>query len=770
LSDPAAVSARPAPPTAETRPSPAAEAKGGERVPAWRYLPAIGALLVTVWFLGFLGPVAEGERLELVLSWVPALGIEFALLLDGLSLTFALLIAGIGAICLLYAASYHVGDRRLGSLLLIMSLFGVSMLGLVLADDAITLFVFWELTTITSFLLIGFDHEKRAARGAALQALLVTTMGGLGLLAALIVMSFITGSYRISEMNAAGDLLRGDALYPLVFWLVAFGCFTKSAQWPFHFWLPNAMAAPTAVSAYLHSATMVKGGVFLLARFSPALGGTELWAWTLTLVGALTMVLSSVWALRQTDLKLMLAFTTVMGLGAITMLLGSANPWGITAAMTFILVHAFYKAALFLSVGMIDKGAGTREYPQLGGLARAMPLTTAIIALAALSMAGMAPFFGFIGKELIYEAAHHAPVSVPLVTGAALAANAMMVACAGMVALRPFLGSVQRAPKDAPYDPGWGFWIGPALLAALGLVFGLAPYFVEHSLVAPMVWAVGGVEPPLHLTLWHGFTLALLLSLVTFVIGAALYFGLDRIRDGLIAAEPRVPETERWYDGFRDGGRRMAQRLTLLLQDGRMTTYLRMTFVAMALLIWGAVLVGLTTWPGLALPRTLIEWAIVGIIVASTIVVLRTDSRLTAITALGGVGSGIAVIFVLYGAVDVAMTQLFVEILVVVFLSIVMVRLPRSGVVPFRLGNALIATVLGIGMTLVLISVLGLPLDRKLTLYFEENSVPVALGHNIVNVILVDFRGFDTMGEISVIVIAGIAAVAALRAGKAIVR
>jgi multicomponent Na+:H+ antiporter subunit A len=770
LSDPATVSTRPGPTLEAPDPNAAAVAKAPGPAPAWRYLPAVLALLTTAWFLGFLGPISGGERVEWVLDWVPSLGITFAFLLDGLSLTFALLIAGIGSICLLYAASYHVGDRRLGSLLLTMGLFGISMLGLVLADDAITLFVFWELTTVTSFLLIGFDHEKRSARGAALQALLVTGMGGLGLLAALILMSFVTGSYRISEMNAAGDLLRAAPLYPLIFWLVVFGCFTKSAQWPFQFWLPNAMAAPTAVSAYLHSATMVKGGVFLLARLSPALSGTELWAWTLTLVGGFTMVLSSVWAMRQTDLKLMLAFTTVMGLGTITMLLGSGNPWGITAAMTFILVHAFYKAALFLGVGMIDKGAGTREYLQLGGLARAMPVTTAVIALAALSMAGLPPFFGFVGKELIYESAHHAPVSPLLVAGAALAANALMVACAAMVALRPFLGNERRSPKDEPHDPGWGFWAGPALLAGLGLFCGVAPYVAEHDLVAPMVLAVAGAELPLHLTLWHGVTAALLLSLVTFALGAVLYLALDRIRDGLIAAEPRLPETERWYDGFLSGGRRLAQTVTAVLQDGRMTSYLRMTFVAMAVLIWGAVLIGLPAWPGVPLPGTLIEWAILGIIAASTIVVLRTDSRMTAIAALGGVGAGIAVIFVLYGAVDVAMTQLFVEILVVVFISIVMVRLPRAGLVPFRPSNAAIAGALGLGMTIVMVSVLGTPLDRELTTYFEENSVPVALGHNIVNVILVDFRGFDTMGEISVIVIAGIAAVAALRAGKGITR
>jgi multicomponent Na+:H+ antiporter subunit A len=326
-------------------------------------------------------------------------------------------------------------------------LFAISMLGLVLADDAISLFVFWEGTTITSFLLVGFDHEKAKSRAAALQALIVTAMGGLGMLAGLLIMGDIAGTYRLSEMNLLGDVFR-DAMYPAIFALIIFGCFTKSAQWPFQFWLPGAMAAPTPVSAYLHSATMVKAGVYLMARFTPALGGTDLWIWTLAPVGGFTMVLASVWAMRQTDLKLMLAYTTVMGLGAMTMLLGMGSPMAIAAAMTFILVHAFYKAALFLAVGMIDKGAGTREYPELAGLRGAMPLTATVIAVAGLSMAGFAPLFGFIGKELVYKSMDYAPILPVLATGAALAANAMMVACAGMVALRPFLGATRRCPKD----------------------------------------------------------------------------------------------------------------------------------------------------------------------------------------------------------------------------------------------------------------------------------------------------------------------------------
>jgi multicomponent Na+:H+ antiporter subunit A len=731
---------------------------------AWRLLPAIAAATATLWFASFLGRVAEGATPELVVPWVPALGVDFAFRLDGLALAFALLICSIGAMVLLYAATYFRSDRRLGSLLLTLVAFAVSMLGLVTADDAITLFVFWEGTTVTSWLLVGFDHERASARAAALQALLVTAVGGLALLAGLLLMGAAAGTYRLSAMNGMGETLRASPLYPAIFWLVVIGCFAKSAQFPFQFWLPNAMAAPTPVSAYLHSATMVQAGVYLLARFTPALGGTELWTWVLVPVGGLTMLIGSVWAMRQTDLKLMLAQTTVMALSLMVMLIGLGTPAAVLAAMTFLLVHAFYKAGLFLAVGMIETGAGARDYRAVGGLARAMPLTATVVALGALSMAGLPPLFGFIGKELTYAGTVHAPVLPLLVTAAALAANALMVGCAGMVALRPFLGAL-RSPKQ-PGDPGWGLWLGPAILAALGLFCGLAPGPVERGLVAPMVLAVAGAPPAEHLALWHGVGTPLLLSLLTYVLGGALYLGLDRIREALAAAEPRLPRTEAWYDAALDGTARLAASATEAVQNGRMTSYLRMTFLALAVLTWGALGVGQGSWPALRPSGELIDWAIVALITASIVVVLRTHSRLTAIAALGGVGAGIAIVFVVYGAIDVAMTQLFVEILVVVFLAIAMVRLPPSGALGWRPRDAAIAGFLGLGVTLALLSVLGAPLDPYLTRYFEAESVPAALGHNVVNVILVDFRGFDTLGEIAVIVIAGVAAIAVLRAGK----
>ncbi|MFD2239081.1 hydrogen gas-evolving membrane-bound hydrogenase subunit E [Aureimonas populi] len=726
-------------------------------------MPAGFLTALFVAFAAALPVIAAGQVLDWNAEWVPSLGIGFAVRLDGLSLAFALLVTGIGALVMLYAASYFRTDARLGRLLVLLSLFAASMLGLVLADDVITFFLFWEGTTITSFLLVGFDHEKSSARRAALQALMITSIGGLALLAGLVLMATTTGSWRFSQINAGGELLQASAAYPAILVLVALGALTKSAQMPFHFWLPNAMAAPTPVSAYLHSATMVKAGVFLLARLSPSLGGSDLWLWLLVPSGAATMLIGSVWALRQTDLKLMLAFTTLMALGQIVMLLGLGTVAAVTAAMVMLLAHALYKAALFLAVGMIDKGAGTREYPELGGLARAMPVTFTAIALAALSMAGVAPFLGFVAKELVYDGSLHAPWAIAVVS-AVLLSNALMVAAAAMVSLRPLRGAL-RAPKASPRDPGWTLAAGPMLLAGAGLICGLMPAAIGQHLVGPMVEAVTGAPMSGDLGLWHGFNVALLLSVATWGLGALLYGRLDAIRDALAAAQGRLPRFEGWYDAMMVVIVQGSKAVTARIQSGRMTAYLAMSFATLAALLWVAVLSGEAAWP--ALPRlALMEVAILVTIFASIAAVLRARSRLAAITALGGVGAGVAMIFTLYGAIDVAMTQLFVEILVVIFIAVAFVGLPMGERPRFRPGHAGIALALGLGVTLTMLSVLGTDMDRRLTDFFEAASYEEAHGRNIVNVILVDFRGFDTLGEIAVLVIAGIATIAALRAGR----
>jgi multicomponent Na+:H+ antiporter subunit A len=749
--------------TAASSPSTAVPSSGSRLA---RYSPALGSALVCAGFASLVPTIADYQIVRLAWPWIPGLGVELSFLIDGLALTFALLITGIGALVLAYSASYFKGHHKLVRLLVLLVLFELSMLGLVLADNLILMFVFWELTTVTSFLLVGFDHEKSDARNKALQALLVTAAGGLALLAGILMIGSVAGTLEASRLPAAAEALKADPLYPAILVLVLLGAFTKSAQFPFHFWLPNAMAAPSPVSAYLHSATMVKAGIYLLARLTPALGGTEPWLWSLTLVGGITAVLGSVWALRQTDLKLTLAYTTVMALGTITMFLGGASPIALAAAVTFLIVHAFYKASLFLAVGILDKKAGSREIDELGGLARPMWRTWLVVALAALSMAGFPPFLGFIGKELQYEGALAVASEPLLVVAFAVAANAMMVAVAGLVAIKPFLGPRPEGTAKAA-EPPFAMWLGPAVLAVGGLVLGIAPELVGASLVNPTATVMIGDRVDKTFKLWHGVNAALMLSILTFTLGIAIYLALGVIRRRLAVAEARgIWDCEAGYVGLLAGTKSLAARQTRVIQTGRHTQYFVWTAVALAVLLWaGLAMGGFRVVPLSAPTPTLIEWTMLGLAGFGAVATVVTRSRLLAILALGLVGSTVAAIFVFYGAIDVAMTQLLVETLVVVIVAVALLKLPRLTPNPglrIRWAHLGISTAVGTGVALSLMAVLTADLDRRVTTFFEQSSYPDALGRNIVNVILVDFRALDTLGEIAVVVIAALGAVALL--------
>jgi len=712
----------------------------------------------------------RGETLRYAVAWVPSLGINLSFLIDGLSLTFALLVTGIGCLVAVYCSAYLSGHAHYGRLYLYLTLFMCSMLGLVLADNLITLFVFWELTTIVSFLLIGFDHASPKARRSALQALLLTGAGGLALLAGLILLGSVAGSFELSEIAAVADTVRADGLYLPILILVLIGAFTKSAQLPFHFWLPNAMAAPTPVSAYLHSATMVKAGIYLLARMHPVLAGTDVWIWTLTLFGAATAVLAAVLALRQTDLKLALAYTTVMALGTLTMFLGGQAAVAVAAAVTFLIVHSFYKAALFLVVGNIDHQTGTRDVAKLRGLAGAMPLTAVAAATAALSMAGFPPFLGFIGKELKYEGALAIASEPLLVAGAVVIANALILAVAGVVALRPFAGHSGVGPRprrDVPVR----MWLPPLVLAVLGLACGIAPSLIEDTLVQPAVTAILGRPASVDLALWHGINLPLMLSMLTIVIGGGIYAFHDELRALLIRYGARFPLTaDRVWDGLIDGLRWFAAMQTALLQNGILHRYLFVVFAAFAGLLGIALFASGSPVPHMVAPAlTVAEWAVVVLTLAGTAMTVFSRSRLAAVCALGVVGIGVALIFVLFGAPDVAITQLMVETLVVILVALVMLRLPRlthDVGTPLRRADAVVAVAVGAVVAAALLAVVTGPIDRSITDFFETASVPEAFGRNIVNVILADFRALDTFGEIAVVAVAALAAYALIRRPK----
>ncbi len=727
-------------------------------------VPILFSAALFAYFVSMVPTIAATDIIRVSIPWVPSLGIEFAFLVDGLSLTFSLLISGIGTLVLLYSNTYLAGHPQYARFALFLTAFMVSMLGLVLADDLILLFVFWELTTITSYMLIGFSHETEKSRRNALQALFVTGAGGLAFLAGLILLAAVSGTTSISGIIAQGDALKEHAMYLPILILLLAGTFTKSAQAPFHFWLPNAMAAPTPVSAFLHSATMVKAGIYVMARMHPAMSGTDVWLWTLTIFGAVTAIFASLLALRQTDLKQALAYTTLMALGTLTLFLGQESGYAMTAFATFLIVHSLYKASLFLVVGCIDLSTGTRETDQLAGLGRLMPITAVAAALAALSMAGFPPFLGFIGKELKYAGALAVASEPVLVAGAALLSNSLMLAVAGVVAFRPFWGGtvpLGQSPREAP----WQMWAGPIILASCGALFGIYPDLLQVALINPTVISLTGeVEEAKELTLWAGFNVPLILSIATFVLGLLIYARHVQLRALLARVFASVPNLDNGWDGFLDRFKNFAKLQTAFVQNGKLSSYLFATFLTIA----AGILLTLvyTGIPFIDVDLSDVEWkhaSIALLTISGAILALFTNSRIAGIAALGVVGIGIALIFIVFSAPDVAITQLLVETLIVVLVSVVMLRLPLLPKAEFRLGHAALSVAMGVAVSLTLIAVVSSPLDLRLTDYFEATSWPEAFGRNIVNVILVDFRALDTFGEIAVVVIAALSAYALLR-------
>jgi multicomponent Na+:H+ antiporter subunit A len=713
-------------------------------------------------FLQYLPPVAAGEDLLWRIDWVPTLGVTLGMHLDGLSLIFALLITGIGTLVALFATAYLGHEPHYARFVLYLLSFMIGMLGLVLSDNLLALFVFWEITTISSYLLIGYNADDAKSRRNALQALLVTGTGGLAFLAGIVLIGTAAGTFEISEI---GDL-TGHALYPAILVLVLAGAFTKSAQVPFHFWLPNAMAAPTPVSAYLHSATMVKGGVYLMARLNPQLGGTDAWFWTLTIFGGVTAVFASFVAIRQTDIKQILAYTTLMALGTLTLFIGAGGDTAIEAAMLFLVVHALYKAALFLMIGTVDHGTGTREVDALRGLARAMPVTAIAAWLAATSMAGIPPFMGFIGKEWLYKGALELDAGRLWMLGCAFAASALMFCAAGIVAFRPFVGRLADTPVPAHEGP-WAMLAGPLLLSSLGLAFGLFPN-VAGGLIAAAADDVAGRPLDAYFYLFREVNTAFLLSLATFAVGFVLYLMHRRLRGWLARADARAPiHFDPGWDGMMDGLYGLAKWQTRVIQSGVLRRYIFITFGSLVAVVIAALVRG-RVWPEIPALNDLQlkHWSVLIFVTAGAMVTAFTTSRMTAVAALGVVGVGVALIFIIFGAPDVAITQLMVEVLVVVLMSVAVLKLPKldvSRVTQFRGWDLALALSLGSVTTLVLLAVQEVPVDRRLTAYFEATAWVEAYGRNIVNVILVDFRAIDTFGEIAVVAIAALGAYALLR-------
>ena len=696
--------------------------------------------------------VSAGGRL-VELPWAPSLGLSLSFNLDGLGLLFAILITGIGALIVLYASRYLAGHTQASRFYASLFAFMGAMLGVVLSDNILTLFVFWELTGFTSFLLIGFEHERAAARAAALQALIVTGAGGLALLAAGVLLVDVTGSASISAMIAASASIVPSPLYAVIAGLVLLAAFTKSAQVPFHFWLPNAMEAPTPVSAYLHSATMVKAGVYLIARMSPLMGSTPVWTAAVTIAGTATMVVGAYRAVQEPDLKRILAYSTLSALGVLTMLLGVGTREAIIAALLYLVAHAAYKGALFLIAGAIEHEVGTRDISVLSGLRRTMPITALAGAGAAVSMAGVPLTLGFVGKDAAYEALLHASIGFPLLLVLMVLAS-ILLGLAGLLAgVLPFRGG---SPTKKVHDPAWPLWFPPLLLATTGLVAGMAPSMLNGPLsIAATAIANGSIDASL--SLWHGVTPTLLLSMLTLAAIGAAYVVHDAVRRR--TWKPRHG-TEDLYEGALSGLNLVSRVIAPALHSASLRTYV-MVIVTTSVVIGGAALL---RDPGLgsAISRvsvTLHDLLIVLVIIGGAVAATVSTSTMSAVLSLGAVGYGVALMFLSFGAPDLAMTQFSVETLTVLIYVLVFRHFRRLGALSsplVRARDGLIAIGIGIFIGGLLLSVATTETAPRLRDYFAEFGPTLGHGRNIVNVILVDFRAFDTLGEITVLATAAI--------------
>jgi multicomponent Na+:H+ antiporter subunit A len=698
-----------------------------------------------------------------VLPWSTTLGVDLTLNIDGLALLFILLICGIGALVFVYAAAYMAGVPDRARLFVLLLLFMLSMLGAVSTDHLIALFVFWEMTSLTSFLLVGFKHEDEESRRSAQQALFVTGGGGLVMLAGLILLAEIGGSYSIRALIASHPAWIDDARVPVALALIFVGAFAKSAQFPFHFWLPNAMSAPTPVSAYLHSATMVKLGVYLLARLHPAFGELPMWQMTLTAVGGFTAALAMVLTLRERDLKRILAWSTVAALGTLVMLIGVPGDGAPTAAMAFLLAHALYKAPLFFVAGNIDHATGTRRIDQLAGLAPVMPWSAAAALLAGLSMAGMPLSFGFVAKDMM-SIAKADDGGFVWVGYASLFVSAVSVAVAAVAAIRVFWHRGGREPSDV-HEGGWGLFVPALLIAVMGVALGLVPHLVDPLIRAAANAMLPGMEPP-GLVFDPTDRTVLGTLAVAVAAGGMIYLFWDRLH----AQFDRFP----WLDRVSSvaiyhalvAAIPKAAAVTPRLQSGSLVGYTVWLLLAATVALIAALAAATWVWPAPELPSLAVAGASALLVVAALAACLVRDSFVLLLSA-GLVGFGSALLFLFLGAPDLAFTQFAVEVAFVVVIAAILLRVRRLDLVPAGRQRAwpriVVAVAFGSVAALLLLLAVADPLDPTLAQYFGERALLQAHGRNVVNVVLVDFRAVDTMGEIAVVTTAFVAALPLLR-------
>jgi len=727
---------------------------GARRAPLAGAALGIAVLAATAIVTVVLGIGVDRPRVE-TWNWVPDLGLQISVRLDGFGVAMVLLVSVIGVLVLAYSAAYFERDDTYVRFVGLFVAFAGAMTGLVVAADLFTMFVFWELTSVCSFLLIGLNDRSAAARSAALRALLVTGAGGLCLLAGVVLLQVAAGTTSFTEMSAStptGSMVTTAACLALV------GAFTKSAQFPFHFWLPGAMAAPTPVSAYLHSATMVKAGIVLMARMAPIFGHLEVWRWMVVVCGGITMILGGLRAMRQTDAKLLLAHSTVSQLGFLTILMGLGVPGATYAGVAHLVAHAVFKAGLFLGVGVIDHATGTRDIRRLNGLWHEMRFVAVLMALAAASMAGLIPLLGFATKEKALVALLDADLgATSAVALAAVIAGSVLSAAYSMRLLRGLLGTTEGIddPAHVHHAPGAALVAPVAVFAGASLLGGLLAGVVGGWLRAPS----GSLDATSSgsLYLWPGINTALFISFAVVVIGGVIGWRVPQS----LGPSPMKVSGEKIFQVCFDGLLEASKRITVITQSGSLLAYL----AVMMTVVTAVLVVAIASDPGAGLDELVLadSWmqllvVVFGVVFAFGVVLAR--DRFVSALLLGGAGFACAVLFALYGAPDLALTQILVETLSIVVFLLVLRQMPRAftSASVWAPRTIRIAVSIGVGMTVALFAVMVSAARTAPTVgdTYAELSLPEAGGKNIVNVILVDFRGFDTLGEITVLATAAL--------------
>ncbi|WP_283153952.1 Na+/H+ antiporter subunit A [Guptibacillus hwajinpoensis] len=722
------------------------------------------------YFLTFIKEVTQGVHTLKTFEWIPSLGVNVTFYIDGLGLFFALLITGIGSLVVLYSIYYLSKAEKLGHFYVYLLLFMGAMLGVVLSDNLFVLYTFWELTSISSFLLIGYWYQREKSTSGALKSMMITVFGGLAMLGGFLLMADITGTASIRGIIENGEMIVTSSLFPFILVLVLLGAFTKSAQFPFHTWLPDAMEAPTPVSAFLHSATMVKAGIYLVARLSLIFAGTDLFFLIVSGFGLLTLCWGSYMAVRQTDLKAILAYSTISQLGMIMAMLGFGTEVAILAAVFHILNHATFKGSLFMVAGIIDHETGTRDIRRLGGLFTFMPITATLAFFGTFSMAGFPlPFLnGFLSKEMFFESSLHFENASTIVEAVspyfpylAVGGSIFTFVYSIMLFFRTFTGKQRdKLPKE-PHEAPIGMLISPIILVLLVIVIAFVPNVFGHSLLSPMVDSIAGSAGETHIKFWHGFGPALYMSLAVLLLGTAFY--LTRTKwERIYTILPGKLSAAKAYDGIITGIINGSKKLTNGYMTGSLRhymIYILIFFIALVsttISVTGGFKMSFDDLAPIAIPELLIAIVMAGAAFGT----IFMKNRIAAILVLGIVGYGLSLLFVFFRAPDLALTQLIVETVTVALFLLCFYHLPnfdkqkeskRTNAV-----NWVISISVGVLVTMIGIASHSTKLFEPISEYFLKNSYKLGGGDNVVNVILVDFRGLDTMLEILVLGLAAL--------------